>query len=106
FQGEGGIGDWSVTGVQTCAVPIWRELTLESGGTVRYDKLVIATGARCDAMGIAGVQQPHVFSLHTLQDAAAMREFLREKQPRRRSEERRVGKESRAGGVRGQSEEK
>src|ERR1019366_9866851 len=23
FQEEDGIGDWSVTGVQTCALPIW-----------------------------------------------------------------------------------
>ena len=25
FQAEDGIRDWSVTGVQTCALPIWRE---------------------------------------------------------------------------------
>ena len=24
FQAEDGIRDWSVTGVQTCALPIWR----------------------------------------------------------------------------------
>ncbi|MGA2271621.1 MAG: FAD-dependent oxidoreductase [Bryobacteraceae bacterium] len=60
-----------------------REVALESGARVHYDHLVIATGARCDTAGIAGAQQPHVFTLHTLDDAERMRRFLREKQPRR-----------------------
>jgi NADPH-dependent 2,4-dienoyl-CoA reductase/sulfur reductase-like enzyme len=60
-----------------------RELILESGARVPYDKLVIATGARCDTRGIAGADQPHVFTLHTLRDAERMRAFLRERQPKR-----------------------
>jgi CoA-dependent NAD(P)H sulfur oxidoreductase len=60
-----------------------REVVLESGERVRYDKLVIATGARCDTSGIEGAAQPHVFTLHTLEDAQRMRCFLREKKPRR-----------------------
>ena len=28
FQAEDGIRDWSVTGVQTCALPIWMTLKL------------------------------------------------------------------------------
>jgi NADPH-dependent 2,4-dienoyl-CoA reductase/sulfur reductase-like enzyme len=60
-----------------------REVTLESGARVAYDKLVIATGARCDTSGIQGAGQPHVFTLHTLGDAERMRAFLRERQPRR-----------------------
>jgi NADPH-dependent 2,4-dienoyl-CoA reductase/sulfur reductase-like enzyme len=60
-----------------------REVALESGDRVRYEHLVIATGARCDTAGIAGAQQPHVFTLHTLDDAERMRRFLRDKQPRR-----------------------
>lgn len=60
-----------------------REVMLESGARLRYDHLVIATGARCDSMGIAGAAQPHVFTLHTLEDAGRMRRFLREKQPGR-----------------------
>jgi NADPH-dependent 2,4-dienoyl-CoA reductase/sulfur reductase-like enzyme len=60
-----------------------REVTLESGERVRYDKLVIATGSRCDSGGIEGVNQPHVFTLHTIDDAERMRAFLRERQPRR-----------------------
>jgi NADPH-dependent 2,4-dienoyl-CoA reductase/sulfur reductase-like enzyme len=60
-----------------------REVMIESGGRVRYDHLVIATGGRCDSLGIAGAQAPHVFTLHTLDDAGRMRQFLREKQPKR-----------------------
>src|ERR1051325_1264434 len=37
-----------------------REVLLESGDRVRYDRLVISTGARCDSAGIVGVNQPHV----------------------------------------------
>jgi NADPH-dependent 2,4-dienoyl-CoA reductase/sulfur reductase-like enzyme len=59
-----------------------REVLLESGERVRYEKLVIATGARCDIAGIAGTDAPHVFVLHTLDDAERMRRFLREKQPK------------------------
>ncbi len=60
-----------------------REVTLESGGRVRYDHLVLAAGARCESMGIAGVNAPHVFTLHTLDDAERMRTFIREQRPRR-----------------------
>ncbi|SPF33531.1 FAD-dependent pyridine nucleotide-disulphide oxidoreductase [Candidatus Sulfopaludibacter sp. SbA4] len=60
-----------------------REVTLETGGRVHYDRLVIATGARCDTSGFAGAGQPHVFTLHTLDDAERMRRFLDEKKPRR-----------------------
>jgi NADPH-dependent 2,4-dienoyl-CoA reductase/sulfur reductase-like enzyme len=59
-----------------------RELSLESGGRVPYDRLVIATGARCDTAGISGAGLPHVFTLHTLEDAERMRRFIVEKKPR------------------------
>lgn len=60
-----------------------REVVLESGERVRYEQLVIATGARCDTTGIAGAAQPHVFTLHTLDDAERLRSFIEEKRPRR-----------------------
>ena len=60
-----------------------REIALESGERVRYDRLVIATGARCDTCGMAGADREHVFTLHTLEDAERMRAFLREKRPKR-----------------------
>jgi NADPH-dependent 2,4-dienoyl-CoA reductase/sulfur reductase-like enzyme len=59
-----------------------REVALESGARVRYEKLVIATGARCDTSGIAGAAEPHVFTLHTLDDAERMRRYVREKLPK------------------------
>jgi NADPH-dependent 2,4-dienoyl-CoA reductase/sulfur reductase-like enzyme len=64
---------------------IWharREVTLETGGRVRYERLIVATGARCDTSGLAGADQPHVFTLHTLEDGEHMRRFLHEKRPK------------------------
>ena len=58
-----------------------REVSLESGARVRYEHLVISTGARCDTCGL-GPLPPHVFTLHTLDDATRLRAFLLEKQPR------------------------
>jgi NADPH-dependent 2,4-dienoyl-CoA reductase/sulfur reductase-like enzyme len=58
-----------------------REVTLESGERVPYEHLVIATGARCDTCGV-GQLPPHVFTLHTLDDAARLRDFLRDRRPR------------------------
>src|ERR1019366_8776126 len=60
-----------------------REVELASGDRVHYDHLVIASGARCDTAGIAGAEQAHVFTLHTIEDAERMRRFIREKRPRR-----------------------
>jgi NADPH-dependent 2,4-dienoyl-CoA reductase/sulfur reductase-like enzyme len=50
---------------------------------VRYDRLILATGARCDTSRINGANRPNVFTLHTLEDAERMRGFLREKKPKR-----------------------
>ena len=58
-----------------------REVVLESGAGVSYEKLVIATGARCDKC-VAGNLPPHAFTLHTLDDAARLRTFLEDRKPR------------------------
>jgi len=60
-----------------------REVALEGGERVHYDKLVIATGARPDIRQIPGSTLPHVFTLHTLDDARRLKRFLSEKRPRR-----------------------
>jgi NADPH-dependent 2,4-dienoyl-CoA reductase/sulfur reductase-like enzyme len=60
-----------------------REVFLESGVRVGYEKLVIATGARGGKLALAGDRQDHVFHLQTLEDAERMRAFLRERKPRR-----------------------
>src|SRR5690242_1619692 len=56
-----------------------REVALESGERIRYDRLVMLTGAHCNAMGIASVNQPHMCNLHTVHDADRMRRFHPEK---------------------------
>jgi len=60
-----------------------REVALESGAKIAYEKLVIATGARGGLKELPGAQLPHVFTLHTLDDAERMRRFLRERRPKR-----------------------
>lgn len=72
------------TGVRAVAIcHPRREVQLEGGERVKYQRLVIATGARCDDAGIKGASQGHVFTLHTPADAERMRAFLREAKPRR-----------------------
>src|SRR5260370_8951401 len=59
-----------------------REVTLESGARVAYEKLVIATGARGGMPNLPGAQLPYVFRLYTLEDAERMRSFVRERRPK------------------------
>jgi len=64
-----------------------REVTLDRGGAggerVHYDRLVIATGARPRTADFEGANLPHVFTLHTLEDAERLKAYLRDKQPKR-----------------------
>src|SRR5438093_5813652 len=86
FQAEDGIRDWSVTGVQTCALPI-----SSAASGVRATVVVVTTktvartpeAAEADVDRFRrelGVDQLDILLLHCLTDPA-------------RSEERRVGKE-------------
>jgi CoA-dependent NAD(P)H sulfur oxidoreductase len=59
-----------------------REVELASGVRIRYDRLIVATGARGTPPAIPGAQLPHVFTLHSLDDAARLLEFLRLQRPR------------------------
>jgi CoA-dependent NAD(P)H sulfur oxidoreductase len=59
-----------------------REVFLENGEHVRYDKLVIATGASVNRQSIRGADLPHVFPLQTLDDARRLSEFLKQRRPR------------------------
>src|SRR5256885_4697982 len=86
FQAEDGIRDYKVTGVQTCALPIWRLVALLAGSAMLLTLAVLpAPGtARADAgnpiLGtIHGSLQPNPDGTVTV-----------------RSEERRVGKECRS----------
>src|SRR5207248_7801311 len=83
FQAEDGIRDRTVTGVQTCALPIWQRV-VEAGRISRGDRLRIRSDeGRDDEAG------------HHERDPDEPRP---DEAVRGRSEERRVGKEWRAGG--------
>lgn len=60
-----------------------REIVLVGGERLRYDRLVIATGARPDRAGIAGAEQPHVFTLHTMADASRLKDYVCTQRPQR-----------------------
>ena len=53
-----------------------REVRLNSGESLRYDRLIIATGARQDRRGIEGAGQPRVFSINTMEEAIRLRACL------------------------------
>ncbi|MGA2132861.1 MAG: FAD-dependent oxidoreductase [Bryobacteraceae bacterium] len=57
-----------------------REVVLDGGERVPYDRLVIATGARPRALDLAG---PPVFALHTLEDAERLKSYVRDQRPKR-----------------------
>src|SRR5687767_15584193 len=75
FQAEDGIRDKLVTGVQTCALPIWPPARASA------EVLLEITNADARAGGLWGLTEPLPAELG-----------------RSRSEERRVGKEGRSGG--------
>jgi len=60
-----------------------REVVLAGGERIRYDKLVVATGARACNSKIAGADLPHVFRVHTYDDAVNLKRYLDVKRPKR-----------------------
>lgn len=53
-----------------------RHVGLEDGRTLDYDALILATGARARRLTAAGAELPHVLTLRTIEDAAALRARL------------------------------
>src|SRR5256885_12405414 len=78
FQAEDGIRDYKVTGVQTCALPICGDLLTDIPGLIEVPVIELV-GLRL---------------LHRLDDVVVL--DLADAEKRRRSEERRVGKECRS----------
>jgi 3-phenylpropionate/trans-cinnamate dioxygenase ferredoxin reductase subunit len=58
-----------------------KQVVLADGGTLHYDKLVLATGGAPRRLALTGAEAPNVLYLRTLADADALRAEL---QPRRR----------------------
>src|SRR5688500_20147813 len=85
FQAEDGIRDYKVTGVQTCALPIYRVMVLS------YDQLT--------ADAETTLQRLEAFTGVTRIDRGVLAHRVNEwsRDDERRSEERRVGKEWRTG---------
>ncbi len=54
-----------------------RELVLASGQTLRYEALVLATGASNRELPLAGARSPNVFSLRSLSDADSLQRYIR-----------------------------
>src|SRR5256885_3523371 len=88
FQAEDGIRDYKVTGVQTCALPIF----LQDAGADLGRRVLLAVDLD-GGVAVVGLD-------HLVRDAAALVGRLLELAPHepldRRSEERRVGKECRS----------
>src|SRR5690606_40551766 len=93
FQAEDGIRDFHVTGVQTCALPIWPMATAAVRARTRIRRLLTGVG---DASGLGTLARERVGAeAHVVGDARGAHDeagLLVEL----RSEERRVGKEWRA----------
>lgn len=71
------------TGAEVAAIAhARRQVLLADAEAIHYDRLVVATGARADRAGVEGVELPHVFTLHTPEDAARLRTELDERRPR------------------------
>src|SRR5690606_39637013 len=96
FQAEDGIRDFHVTGVQTCALPIWMRSTqvLPSVRSYRVGCTSVMRRASRSGQGRSGTED-----LPDLGQAAGLppaRRLLRQSFYTPRSEERRVGKECRS----------
>src|SRR5205807_4239304 len=90
FQAEDGIRDYKVTGVQTCALPIWAE---------GHDAPALAV--RLPARVLDAARHPRLLLPQRVRHDGAVLPALRQRPRRplpRRSEERRVGKECSSGG--------
>jgi len=53
-----------------------KEITLENGEKIAYDKLVIATGARSNVPPFEGVDQAGVYTLRNFQDAQTLKKAI------------------------------
>jgi 3-phenylpropionate/trans-cinnamate dioxygenase ferredoxin reductase subunit len=69
-----GIDIHTVHGRAASLDPEQRAVTLQDGGRVEYDRLMIATGSSAKVPEIPGIREPNVHYLRTLADAQGLRE--------------------------------
>ena len=69
-----GIDIHTVHGRAASLDPEQRAVTLQDGGRVEYDRLLIATGSSAKVPEIPGIREPNVHYLRTLADAQGLRE--------------------------------
>src|SRR5690606_40033300 len=90
FQAEDGIRDFHVTGVQTCALPIWSSKRAASKGAALALYMIFSLAPILVLLMVLG---GWFFSAEALQDELLKRIRDIADQRSARSEERRVGKE-------------
>src|SRR5256885_2968471 len=88
FQAEDGIRDYKVTGVQTCALPIWKTSGSSQSSVTAQPSTVLEPPR--DGNGISAASSPSK-AMHLLPSSPA-----KTTETLQRSEERRVGKECRS----------
>src|SRR5690606_40958057 len=88
FQAEDGIRDFHVTGVQTCALPIYRQISFKIFSRITKGLVCIEDNRRFDPRTIGA-------RYHSFISPVPVKSVLRIVS-RVRSEERRVGKEGRS----------
>src|SRR5262249_58658620 len=89
FQAEDGIRDWSVTGVQTCALPIFVVLDLAEPSNRADDSLILRNPQLFSQTGAGALD------LFEIKAERYYQELFGSSNAVLRSEERRVGKECR-----------
>src|SRR5207248_4639705 len=88
FQAEDGIRDRTVTGVQTCALPIWPSFSLTTVSTMPFTSLETSLALVCESNEGSGCLTA-MTAVRPSRTSSPIRPCLR-------SEERRVGKECRS----------
>src|SRR5262245_5124798 len=59
------------------------EIQIDGGDTLRYDTLLLATGAACDVPAIEEYRKPGTFVMRTIDDAVRLRAYIVEQRCRR-----------------------
>src|SRR5262249_58986413 len=102
FQAEDGIRDWSVTGVQTCALPIYALIAQIDAKQTEIARSTQKEGRDLKKSEVAYYYRGVAKAIRARQSKQDGNDVFFDSQRLNRSEERRVGKECRSGGARKQ----